>query len=100
MVDPVNRDRVYSMDTFSQVSEDGGKTWVRLGIEHRHVDDHALWIDPDNTDHLYIGGDGGVYETWDRGQTWRHVRNLPITQFYRIQPDQDLPFYNVCGGTH
>jgi photosystem II stability/assembly factor-like uncharacterized protein len=99
VVDPVNRDRVYSMDTFSQVSEDGGKTWVPLGIEHRHVDDHALWIDPDNTDHLYIGGDGGVYETWDRGRTWRHVRNLPITQFYRIQPDQDLPFYNVCGGT-
>lgn len=98
-VDPLNPDRVYSVDTFTHVSEDAGTTWKRLSTENRHVDDHALWIDPDNTDHLYIGGDGGIYETWDRGQTWRHVRNLPITQFYRIQPDQAEPFYNVCGGT-
>ncbi len=99
IVDPINPDRVYSMDTFTNVSEDGGKTWTRLSDKYRHVDDHALWIDPDNTDHLYIGGDGGIYETFDRGQTWRHVRNLPLGQFYRIQPDNDEPFYNVCGGT-
>ncbi len=99
IVDPINADRVYSMDTFTNVSEDGGKTWTRLSDKYRHVDDHALWIDPDNTDHLYIGGDGGIYETYDRGQTWRHVRNLPLGQFYRIQPDNDEPFYNVCGGT-
>ena len=68
-------------------------------LNWRHVDDHALWIDPDNTEHLYIGGDGGIYESWDRGVTWRHVRNLSITQFYRIQPDYAEPFYNVCGGT-
>lgn len=98
-VDPHNPDRVYSVDTFTNVSEDAGATWQRLSTDHRHVDDHALWIDPDNTEHLYIGGDGGIYETWDRGQTWRHVRNLPITQFYRIQPDEAAPFYNVCGGT-
>lgn len=99
VVDPNNPDRVYSMDTFSSVSEDGGKTWSRLSARYRHVDDHAFWIDPDDSDHVYIGGDGGVYESWDRGQTWRHMRNLPITQFYRIQPDNALPFYNVCGGT-
>ncbi len=99
IVDPIKADRVYSMDTFTNVSEDGGKTWTRLSDKFRHVDDHALWIDPDNTDHLYIGGDGGVYETYDRGQTWRHVRNLPLGQFYRIQPDNDKPFYNICGGT-
>ncbi|MBT8075127.1 MAG: hypothetical protein KJN61_01540, partial [Gammaproteobacteria bacterium] len=58
-----------------------------------------LWIDPNNTDHLIIGGDGGVYESWDRGQLWRHVRNLPVTQFYRATPDNDAPFYNVCAGT-
>lgn len=99
IVDPNNPDRVYSMDTFSSVSEDGGKTWNRLSAQFRHVDDHAFWIDPDNSDHVYIGGDGGVYESFDRGQKWRHMRNLPITQFYRIQPDNALPFYNVCGGT-
>ena len=99
IVDPYDPDRVYSMDTYSRMSEDGGKTFPKLGNNARHVDDHALWIDPDNTMHLYIGGDGGIYETWDRGQTWRHVRNLSITQFYRIQPDNASPYYNVCGGT-
>jgi len=98
-VDPYEPDRIYSMSTFSHMSEDGGKTFPKLGNDFRHVDDHALWIDPDNTKHLYIGGDGGIYETWDRGKTWRHVRNLSITQFYRIQPDNDTPYYNVCGGT-
>ncbi len=99
IVDPHNADRVYAVDTFTHVSEDAGKTWQKLSFENRHVDDHALWIDPNNTDHLYIGGDGGIYESWDRGQKWRHVRNLPATQFYRATPDNDFPFYNVCAGT-
>ena len=99
IVDPKDAERVYSMDTFARVSEDGGKTWSQLNLDWRHVDDHALWIDPDNTEHLIIGGDGGIYESYDRGNTWRHIRNLSITQFYRIQPDEDEPFYNVCGGT-
>ncbi len=99
VVDPHEPDRLYSLNTFTSVSEDAGKTFTALSLDARHVDDHALWIDPDNTAHLYIGGDGGIYESWDRGQTWRHVRNLPIAQFYRIQPDNAEPFYNVCGGT-
>jgi len=99
VVDPANADRVYSLDTYTSVSEDAGKTFTPLSTKHRHVDDHALWINPANTDHLIIGGDGGIYSSWDRGQTWRHADNLPITQFYRVQPDNDLPFYNVCGGT-
>ena len=99
VVDPQNPARLYSLDTLTQVSEDGGKTWAGLSVENRHVDDHALWIDPENTEHLFIGGDGGVFESWDRGQQWRHVQNLPATQFYRVTPDNDLPFYNVCGGT-
>ena len=99
VVDPQNPDRVYSPDTLTHVSEDGGKTWSRIGLDKRHVDDHAIWIDPDNTDHFYIGGDGGVYETWDRGQVFRHIQNLPLGQFYRIEPDNDEPFYNVYGGT-
>jgi len=99
IVDPHNPDRLYSVNTFTNISEDAGKTWAPLSLKFRHVDDHALWIDPDNTDHLYIGGDGGIYETYDRGQTWRHVRNLPLGQFYRVTPDHAEPFYNVCGGT-
>jgi photosystem II stability/assembly factor-like uncharacterized protein len=99
VVDPKNAERLYALNTFTMKSEDGGVTFSALSNKWRHVDDHALWIDPDNTKHMWIGGDGGIYETWDRGDTWRHVRNLSITQFYRIQPDYDEPFYNVCGGT-
>lgn len=98
-VDPLDPERVYSIDTFTHVSEDGGKTWRQLSIKYRHVDDHAMWIDPENTAHFFIGGDGGVYETWDRGETWLHIQNLPVTQFYRSTPDNDFPFYNVCAGT-
>ena len=99
VADPHNPERLYSLDTYTWVSEDGGSSFQRLSADHRHSDDHALWIDPDFTDHLLIGGDGGIYESWDQGQTWAHVDNLPIVQFYRIQPDNDEPFYNVCGGT-
>ncbi len=99
VVDPHDPNRLYSMDTFTSMSEDGGKTFTALSTDHRHVDDHALWIDPENTKHLLMGGDGGVYESWDRGAHWRHMDNLPIVQFYRIQPDTAAPFYNVCGGT-
>ncbi|MFO7762859.1 MAG: hypothetical protein R6V61_03915 [Wenzhouxiangellaceae bacterium] len=99
VVDPTNPDRVYSMDTFLQVSEDGGKSWNRVGFAHKHVDEHALWINPANPDHLITGNDGGIYDSYDRGRNWRHVRNLPITQFYRVTPDNDEPFYNVYGGT-
>jgi len=99
VVDPSNPDRVYSMDTFPHVSNDGGATWERLPGAHKHVDEHALWINPDNPDHLIAGNDGGIYDSFDGGENWRHVENLPITQFYRATPDNAEPFYNVYGGT-
>jgi photosystem II stability/assembly factor-like uncharacterized protein len=99
IADPHNVDRVYSMDTFMMVTEDGGKSWERMGWEAKHVDEHALWIDPANTDHLLTGNDGGVYESFDRGANWRFMANLPVTQFYRVAVDYDEPFYNVYGGT-
>lgn len=98
-VDPHDSDRVYSLDTYFSRSEDGGKTWEHVGLDGKHVDDHALWIDPATPDHLLVGGDGGLYETWDRGERWRFMENLPVTQFYRVAIDDDLPFYNVYGGT-
>ena len=67
VADPHDVDRVYSMDTWMHVTEDGGKTWTKVPEKYKHVDNHALWIDPDDTDHLIVGCDGGVYETWDRG---------------------------------
>ena len=97
--DPRVAGRVYSMDTWMQVTEDGGKTFRRVGEKAKHVDNHALWIDPDDTDHLLAGCDGGVYESFDRGATWRFVANLPVTQFYKVTADNASPFYNVYGGT-
>jgi len=97
--DPKNKDRVYAMDTWMMATEDGGKTWKKVGEKFKHVDNHALWIDPENTDHLIAGCDGGVYESWDRAASWAFTANLPITQFYRVALDNDTPAYNVCGGT-
>ncbi len=99
VADPRVFDRVYAMDTLLHVSDDGGKTFRPLGERWKHVDNHALWIDPQDSDHLLIGCDGGLYETWDRGQSYRYSANLPITQFYKIAVDNDAPFYNVYGGT-
>lgn len=97
--DPLDVDKVYSMETISAVTMDGGKSWSTVGNDNRHVDDHALWIDPDKTKHFLIGGDGGVYESYDGGKTFQFKSNLPVTQFYRVAVDNDLPFYNVYGGT-
>ena len=99
VADPKAVDRVYSMDTWMMVTDDGGKTFRKVGEKYKHVDNHALWIDPADTDHLLAGCDGGVYESFDRAATWRFVANLPITQFYRVAVDDDRPFYNVYGGT-
>ncbi len=97
--DPKDVNKVYSADTYTKYTLNGGKTWKTLGISEKHVDDHAIWIDPDNTNHLLIGCDGGFYETFDLGANWRHTPNLPITQFYRVAVDNAKPFYNVAGGT-
>lgn len=97
--DPNFVDRVYLMDVVSKYTEDGGKTWKNLPFKDRHVDDHAFWINPDNSNHLLVGGDGGVYESYDMGANWDFLPNMPITQFYRVAVDNAEPFYNVYGGT-
>jgi len=97
--DPHRFDRVYAMDVMIHYTEDGGRTFKELGSEFKHVDNHAFVFDPHDPDYLMVGSDGGMYESWDRGETWRFVANLPVTQFYRVGLDNDLPFYNLYGGT-
>ncbi len=99
IADPVDVDRVYVMNTYAAVSEDGGKNFKNVGEKNKHIDNHALWIDPKNTNYLLNGNDGGVYESWDRGKTWRFFPNLPVTQFYKLAVSTDYPFYFVYGGT-
>lgn len=98
VADPKGVDRVYVMNVFLMVSDDGGKTLRRLGEKSKHVDNHDIWIDPEDTDHYLVGCDGGVYESHDRGANWDFKRNLPITQFYDVTTDNATPFYNVYGG--
>ena len=97
--DPGDVDTVFSLDTFMHVTEDGGKTFKRAPNTDRHVDDHALWVNPKNTDHMLVGCDGGIYESYDRGANWDFKDNLPVTQFYRVSVDDSEPFYYVYGGT-
>jgi len=97
--DTENVDRIYAMDIFNQVSIDGGKTWSRLGEDKKHVDNHALWIDPSDNRHLLSGTDGGVYESFDTAKTWQFKANLPLAECYKVTVDNAKPFYNVYIGT-
>lgn len=100
-VDPHRPDWIWSINVSMELSKDGGKTWGQHGLEDTgvHVDHHALAFDPVDPKHMVLGNDGGLYETYDEGKTWRFFTNLPITQFYRLSVDNAKPFYNVCGGT-
>jgi photosystem II stability/assembly factor-like uncharacterized protein len=97
--DPVNVNRVYSVDVRTMVTDDGGRTFRAVGERNKHVDNHVVWIDPTDTDHLLVGCDGGLYETYDGGQNYDWFQNLPLGQFYRVDADNATPFYRVFGGT-
>jgi photosystem II stability/assembly factor-like uncharacterized protein len=99
VVDPQRAERVYVLNVLNQVSDDGGKTLKPLGEKWKHVDNHVLWIDPQDPKFYRAGCDGGVYESHDRGASWRFIANLPITQFYDVAVDDNGPFYHVYGGT-
>ncbi len=95
-VDPKDANRVYFSSTELQLSEDGGKT-IRNAAQDVHVDDHGLWIDPNDPERWVIGNDGGISITFDRGGNFFQTTNLPIAQFYEVSYDFAVP-YNICGG--
>lgn len=97
--DPLNKYKIFSMDTWLHHSEDGGKTFQPTGESDKHVDNHCIWINPNNTDHFIVGCDGGLYETYNHAKEWLFYPNLPVTQFYKVTVDNDAPFYNIYGGT-
>ena len=101
-VDPENENRVYSVFTYVNVSEDGGKNFDQLMPAYGssngvHPDHHAWWIHPDNGNFMIDGNDGGLNITKDGGKNWRFIGNLPVAQFYHINVDNEYP-YNVYGG--
>ncbi len=97
--DPHQFDKLYIVEVFTKVSEDGGKTLKSINHKNIHVDNHEIEFNPNDPNYLLIAGDGGIYESWDQGNNWRFTDNLPITQFYRVGLDNAFPFYNIYGGT-
>jgi photosystem II stability/assembly factor-like uncharacterized protein len=101
-VDSQNENRLYSIFTYVNVSEDGGKSFELLmpayGVSNGiHPDHHAWWIHPENGNFMIDGNDGGLNITKDGGNSWRFIGNLPVAQFYHISVDNEIP-YNVYGG--
>ena len=101
-VDPINENRLYSVFTYVNVSNDGGKSFESLmpayGVSNGvHPDHHAFWVHPEDPNYIIEGNDGGLNISRDRGKTWRFVENIPVAQFYHIAVDNEYP-YNVYGG--
>lgn len=96
--DPHVPDTIWAVAVRVMRSTDAGATFEPMGYPI-HVDHHEIVFDPDDPRHMWIGNDGGLYETFDSGATWRHFTNLPLSQFYRVSADDARPFYNLCGGT-
>lgn len=97
-VDPLRPDRLYKLAVVGQVSDDGGKSFSTLiGWDDLHPDHHALWVEPARGELLIAGNDGGIGISYDRGETWRFVENLPFAQFYHVTVDREFP-YRIYGG--
>ncbi len=100
-VDPKNENRLYSLYSVVSKSEDGGRSFRVIlpysGFTGVHPDHHAWWIHPDRPNFIINGNDGGLAITYDQGENWRFVENLPLAQFYHINIDMQTP-YNVYGG--
>ena len=96
-VDPANENRVYAVASTLFLSIDGGRTFRPISGK-THVDFHALWIDPKDPNRMWQGQDGGIAVSYDRGEHWEYVNNIPIGQFYQVAVDNRQPFYYVHGG--
>ncbi|HEX7049340.1 MAG TPA: hypothetical protein VF188_03925 [Longimicrobiales bacterium] len=96
-VDPNDPDRLWLAATNLAYSEDGGRTFSEFELGRVHVDHHALWIDPDDSDTMILGNDGGIYISYDGGENWAH-HSLPVGQFYEVDIDTTRTPYHVCGG--
>ncbi len=97
--DPVDTSRVYKPGTYLYVSEDGGRKFRNTSFAggNIHPDIHDLWISEADNRYMYAATDGGLYVSNDFGSSWRHLRNLPVSQFYKVSVDMEKP-YNVYGG--
>jgi len=96
-VDPTNENHIFAVASTLYTSVDGGKSFRSI-TGRTHIDYHALWLDPKNPKRMWHGQDGGIAVTYDGGETWEAVYNIPLGQFYQVHADNSQPFYNVMGG--
>ncbi|NNE26107.1 MAG: hypothetical protein HKN09_04640 [Saprospiraceae bacterium] len=98
-VDPLNENRIYNLWSYVSRSQDGGKTFKTIMDygNNVHPDHHAFWIDPEDSNYLINGNDGGLNISRDGGASWQFAENLPVGQFYHVDVDNDFP-YNIYGG--
>ncbi len=91
--------RLYLMNNYVMISEDHGKTFVRMNEKRKHVDSHAVAFKASDPNYVLFGTDGGLYESFDHTQSWKYVSNLPVIQYYKVAVDDAKPFYHIYGGT-
>ncbi|MEM7381609.1 MAG: glycosyl hydrolase, partial [Bacteroidota bacterium] len=96
---PHQEGKLYLMNNIVKVSDNHGKTFVSMNEEKKHVDSHAMAFKPSDPNYVLFGTDGGLYESFDLTKSWKYVRNLPLTQYYKVAVDDSAPFYNIYGGT-
>ena len=96
---PHKFDRLYLMNVRVLTSEDGGKTFEQLKEDKKHSDNHVIAFKKNDPDYLLIGTDAGIYESFDLAENWRYIKNLPLTQFYKVAVNNAEPFYHIFGGT-
>jgi len=107
-ISPVDENDIYILGVTLQHSNDGGKTFEHIEgnlvhiqpniSKYLHLDQHDIWIDPENPERILLGNDGGTFITYDRGKNWMHHNTIPIGMFYKIAVDMEEP-YNIYGGT-
>ena len=96
---PHEFDRLYLMNVRVLTSGDGGKTFNQLPERNKHSDNHAIVFKDDDPNYIMLGTDAGIYESFDNAKTWRYIKNLPLTQFYKVAVNNAAPFYHIFGGT-
>jgi len=96
---PHHEGKLFLMNNYVQISDDHGKTFYTMNERNKHVDSHAMAFKPSDPNYVLFGTDGGLYESFDLTKSWKFIRNLPITQYFKVAVDDSKPFYNIYGGT-
>ena len=96
---PHHNGKLFLMNNIVKISDDHGKTFADMNEKKKHVDSHAMAFKASDPNYVLFGTDGGLYESFDLTKSWKFIRNLPVTQYYKVAVDDAKPFYHIYGGT-